>query len=149
MSKILEAVARHATTLFFFCSFVGLIFPDLPPLFSPYLGVFVWLLLFLSMVQDDWAGTVRFVKRPGLVIGVGFWLLLISPGLAWLLGTGLSLDGALLAAAVLWTASPPLMGSPALARFVGLDAPLSLGALLSMTAAAPFVMPVVVLVLLG
>ncbi len=149
MSKILEAVARHATTLLFFCIFAGLIFPDLPPLFSPYLGVFVWLVLFLSMVQDDWTGTVRFVKRPGLVIGIGIWLLLVSPGLAWLLGKGLSLDGALLAAAVLWTASPPLMGSPALARFVGLDAPISLGVLLTVTAAAPFVMPVVVLVLLG
>lgn len=149
MSKVLEAVARHATTLLFFGIFVGLIFPALPPLFSPHLGVLVWLLLFFSMVQDDWTGTLGFLKRPGLVAGVGVWLFLVSPILAWLVGTGLSLDGALLAAAVLWSASPPLMGSPALARFVGLDAPLSLGVLLSMTAAAPFVMPVVVLVLLG
>jgi BASS family bile acid:Na+ symporter len=41
------------------------------------------------------------------------------------------------------------MGSPALSRFTGLDAPLSLGVLMVMTLAAPLVMPVIVITLLG
>jgi len=101
------------------------------------------------MVQDEWKGTMEFLKRPRLAILVGVWLFLVSPGIIWLAGRGLALEGGILSVMVLWAASPPLMGSPALSRFTGLDASLSLGVLMVMTLAAPVVMPVIVIKLLG
>jgi BASS family bile acid:Na+ symporter len=147
--NILLVITKHATALLFLSIFVGLNFPALPPIFSPFLAPLVWLLLFLSLVHDEWKGTINFLKRPGLVICVGVWLFLVSPGIVWLAGQGLALEGGILSVMVLWAASPPLMGSPALSRFTGLDAPLSLGVLMVMTVAAPLVMPVVVITLLG
>jgi len=147
--NIHPVITKHATALLFLSIFVGLIFPSLPPIFSPYLGHLVWLLLFFSMVQDEWKGTIKFVKRPGLAILVGVWLFMVSPGVVWLAAKGLALEAGILSVMVLWAASPPLMGSPALCRFTGLDAPLSLGVLMVMTLAAPVVMPVIVITLLG
>jgi hypothetical protein len=91
--NIHPVIKKYAAALLMVSIFVGLIFPALPPIYSPFLAPLVWLLLFLSLVHDEWKGTIEFLKRPGLALLVGVWLFLVSPGIVWLAGQGLARGG--------------------------------------------------------
>ena len=147
--KVCKFILNYATALLFIGILVGLFIPVLPPILSPFLSIFIWLMLFITMLQCNWRRIVVILNRPFLIALIAIWLLLISPGIIFLAGYGLELDKKIIVLAVIWAAAPPLMGSPALCRFVGLDNSLSLGILMVTTIIAPFIMPFIVITGLG
>ncbi len=142
-------LARQATKVLAISVLAGLVLPDLAAFMRPVMMPAVWMLLFLSMVRIDWVEILQYARRPVLLSGVLGWLLVVAPVLVWLTLRMTGIPPGLGMALVLMTASAPIMSSPAFALLLGLDASLSLAAMVIATMAAPFTLPVIAIHLMG
>ena len=135
---------RQGTLALALSVFVGI---ALPPLAAVLKHVFVEaliVLLMLAFLRVDPASLHAQFRRPGLVVAASLWTMLAVPlalcGAALTFGVP-EVSQALFLALLLQAIAPPVVGSPALATLMGLDAALSLATLIVATAATPLTVP--------
>ncbi|HWV43823.1 Na+-dependent transporter [Pseudorhodoplanes sp.] len=152
---VLAALAwlgRQGTRALALSVFVGI---ALPPLAAVLKNVFVealLVLLLLAFLRVDPGMLFRHFRRPGLIIAASLWTLLGVPMI--LCGSAIALglpqvSQAIFLALVLQAVAPPVIGSPALAALLGLDAALSLATLIIATAATPLTVPMLATFFVG
>lgn len=145
-------LGRQGTLALSLSVFVGI---ALPPLAAVLKHVFVealLALLLLAFLRVDPKSLLAQFRRPGLVIAASLWTLLAVPALICGVAIALGLpqaSGALFLAIVLQAVAPPIIGSPALAALMGLDAALSLATLIVATASAPLTVPLLAALFAG
>ena len=149
LSLLLGFLGRHAAWSLFGGILVGLALPDLAALARPLLAPCVALILTAALVRVDWGALAGHVRRPGLVLVLTVWCMLISPVVTWLLVSALPLPDALSTAIVLMAAAPPILGATGLALVLGLDGTLAAVAGLISTLLTPLTVPPLALALLG
>ena len=124
--------------------FLGLAVPPLAAWFKPHVPEAIFALLVLSFLRVDPNRLRAHLARPGLVIAAAVWMMLVTPallgGLFVALGLRESAPGLFLAL-ILQASSAPLMAAPAFAALMGLDAALTLAALVACMLMTPFTAP--------
>jgi BASS family bile acid:Na+ symporter len=145
----LDFLGRHATRFMAAGAFVGLALPPLADLVRPLLVPLLLVPLTIALVRLDWRALAAYGRRPLLMAAISAWMLLVCPLAVWAITRTLSLPPALGTAVVLMAAAPPIVSSPAIALFLGLDAALSVVVVLATTALVPFTLPPLALGLLG
>ncbi len=125
----LSWLGRQGTRALALSVFVGI---ALPPLAAVLKHVFVeslLVLLTLAFLRVDPASLLNQFRRPGLVIAASLWTLIAVPALICGVAIAFGLpmvSEALFLALILQAVAPPIIGAPALAALMGLDAALSL-----------------------
>src|SRR5262245_50063858 len=147
--RALPMLGRHAPALLAGGLAIGLVFPDLARLLRPLLPEFVFCLAAASMLRIDVAQLTAHLRQPGRIALVIAWGLLASPMIAAGIVDHLPLPAGLAQAIVIWSASPALISSPALAVLLGLDGSLALIAVIAGSLLMPLTLPPIVLGLLG
>jgi BASS family bile acid:Na+ symporter len=140
-------LGRQGTRALALSIFVGIALPPLAALFKHVFVEALLVLLALAFLRVDPASLRGQFRRPGLVIAASLWTMIAVPlaicGLAILSGMPEALP-ALYLALVLQAVAPPVIGSPALAALMGLDAALSLATLIVSMAATPLTVPLLI-----
>jgi len=147
--RFLALLGRHAAFFMAGGIFVGLALPGLAAWLRPLLPSFVFLLAAATMIRIDGPEILAHVGRPlrlGLIL---LWGLVLSPIVTAALVTGLPLPPGLAHAIVIWSASPALISSPAIAFLLGLDGSLALLVMVAGSFLMPLTLPPLVLGLLG
>jgi predicted Na+-dependent transporter len=142
-------LGRHGTWFLAGGLFIGLAVPALAALLRPMLSGLIFLLTTATFLSIDWQSLARHARRPGLLVLVSAWTLLVSPLATALVARLAGLPAPLAQALVLWAASPPLISVPAIALLLGLDGALALLVMVAGTFIMPFTLPPLVLGLIG
>jgi bile acid:Na+ symporter, BASS family len=145
----LDFLGRHATRFLAVGAFVGLAVPPLADLVRPLLIPVLLVPLTISLLRLDWRALAAYGRRPLLIAAIAAWLLLVCPLAVWAIARATALPPGLVTAVVLMAAAPPIVSSPAIALFLGLDAALAVVVVLATTALVPFTLPPLALGLLG
>jgi predicted Na+-dependent transporter len=144
---VLAALAwlgRQGTRALALSVFVGIALPPLAAILKHVFVEALLALLLLAFLRVDPKSLLAQLRKPGLVVAASLWTLLVVPALICGAAIGLGLpqaSEALYLALVLQAVAPPIIGSPALAALMGLDAALSLATLIVATAATPLTVP--------
>jgi bile acid:Na+ symporter, BASS family len=152
MTPLLRPLAflgRHATSLMAGGIFVGLVLPGLAAWLRPLLPYFVFLLAAATMIRIEWPEILAHVGRPRRLAFILVWGLVLSPIVTAALVARLGLPDGLAHAIVIWSASPALISSPAIAFLLGLDGSLALLVMVAGSFLMPLTLPPLVLGLLG
>ncbi len=145
-------LGRQGTRVLAASIFVGIAVPPFAALLKPYFPETVFVLLCLTFLRIEPRAVGAQLARPMVLVATVAWMILVIP-----LGCGLGLIAlgldrlvpGLTLALVLQVISPPLMSAPALAALLGLEAALSLTAMVLATLAAPLTAPLFAEALLG
>jgi predicted Na+-dependent transporter len=152
MTLLLRGLAflgRHAAFFMAGGLFVGLALPGLAAWLRPLLPYFVFLLAAATMIRIDGPEIIAHVGRPGRLALILAWGLVLSPIVTAALIGRLALPDGLAHAIVIWSASPALISSPAIAFLLGLDGSLALLVMVAGSFLMPLTLPPLVLGLLG
>jgi len=145
-------LGRHGTGALALMAIVGIALPVLGALLKPLIAAAVFMLLVLAFVRVDLAALRAHAGRPGIVMAIVVWTMLVLPALlCWgyhLLGIDVR-SADLMLALVLQAATSPMMSSPAIAALLGLDAALVLLGMVASTALVSFSAPVFVRIFAG
>jgi BASS family bile acid:Na+ symporter len=140
-------LGRQGTRALALSVFVGIALPPLAAVFKHVFVEALLVLLALAFLRVDPASLKGQFRRPGLVIAASLWTMIAIPlaicGTAILAGLPQA-SPALYLALVLQAVAPPVIGSPALAALMGLDATLSLATLILSMAVTPLTVPVLI-----
>jgi BASS family bile acid:Na+ symporter len=101
------------------------------------------------MIRIDGPEILAHVGRPWRLALILLWGLMLSPIVTAALVTRLGLPDGLAHAIVIWSASPALISSPAIAFLLGLDGSLALLVMVASSFLMPLTLPPLVLGLLG
>lgn len=146
-------MGKHATVLLAVGVFLGLALPDLATLARPLLVPAIIVMLVFSLLRLEPSAVIAAARKPGRVLPVIVFVLLISPVIGQAGVALFDLDrwfGAGVAVAVVvWTASPPLVSVTALAAILGLDGALALMAMTLGGLLMPLTLPPLILGLIG
>lgn len=152
---VLAALAwlgRQGTRALAFSVFVGIALPPLAAILKHVFVEALLALLTLAFLRVDPASLLKQFRRPGLVVAASLWTLIAVPalicGAAIALGLPVASE-ALFLALVLQAVAPPIIGGPALAALMGLDAALSLATLIVATASTPLTVPLLAALFAG
>jgi predicted Na+-dependent transporter len=152
MNALLRPLAflgRHAAAFMAGGLFVGLALPGLAAWLRPLLPYFVFLLAAATMIRIDGPEILAHIGRPWRLALILLWGLVLSPIVTAALVTRLGLPDGLAHAIVIWSASPALISSPAIAFLLGLDGSLALLVMVASSLLMPLTLPPLVLGLLG
>ena len=152
LTAALRWLGRQGTRGVAMSIFIGLALPPLSAVLKPIFAATMFVMLCLAFLRVDPAALRRHAGRPGLIISTVAWLMIAIPVITGVLVafSGFSeRQPAIATAIMLQAAAPPIVASPALAALVGLDAALSLLALLACTAVAPLTTSAVALLFAG
>ena len=141
--------ARRGSVLLAVGIFGGIASPPLAQAFKGFVTWNVLLMMTLVLLRVDLARTVAHLRRPGRVLGIVVFQMLVCPVVAWAAVSRLPLDPGIAAGVVIFATGCAATSSAAFARMVGLDADLSFVGTLAMLAVVPFTAPAVALWLLG
>ncbi len=145
----LAFLARYATQIMAAGVFVGLLLPPLAAAARPLLTPTLFCVLTLSLVRLDTSAICGWLRRPAPLVGLLAWFLIGCPIVLAVVLSETPLDDATRAAFVLFAAAPPITVIPAYAMILGLNAALATVILTLTSVAAPFVLPVIALVVIG
>lgn len=145
----LAFLGRHGPGLLAGGIFVGLAWPALAAALHPWLPALVFCLAVAAMVRLEWRALAAHIRQPGRIALVLVWGLVASPVVTAAVVAPLGLPAGLAHAIVIWSASPALISSPALAYLLGLDAALALIVMVGGSLLMPLTLPPLVLGLLG
>lgn len=140
LAASLAFLGRHGTRAVAASIFVGLLLAPLATTFKPYLGEAIFVLLVAAFMRVDLSDMRMLLRSPGLVLAAVLWVMIVVPVLLGTLVLALGIDDVspgLYFILILQVCAPALMSSPALARMIGLDVPLTLASMLLCTALAP------------
>ncbi len=137
-------LGRQGTRALALSVFVGIAIPPLAAILKHVFVEALLVLLTLAFLRVDSKRLRNQFRNPGLVIAASVWTLIVVPAL--LCGSAIALglpaaSEALFVALVLQAVAPPVIGAPALAALLGLDAALSLATLIVATASTPLTVP--------
>jgi BASS family bile acid:Na+ symporter len=137
-------LGRQGTRALALSVFVGILLPPLAAILKHVFVEALMALLTLAFLRVDPRSLRDQFRRPALVVAASLWTLVAVPAL--LCGAALALglpvaSEALFLALVLQAVAPPIIGGPALAALMGLDAALSLATLIVATASTPLTVP--------
>jgi len=151
IDQFFRLLAGKATVAMAAALGLGLLVPPLSSALGPILPTVVWTVLYLSLIRIDWAEIVAYRRRALLVGAAALFVLVVSPVLMWvgLLAFGAVISDGLATALVMMAASSPYTAVAAVAMILGLDAALALVILVTTTIAMPFVLPLLVVDVLG
>jgi len=145
-------LGRQGTRALALSVFVGIALPPLAAVFKHVFVEALLVLLALAFLRVEPASLRGQFRRPGLVIAASLWTMVAVPlaicGAAWALGVPQA-SQALFLALVLQAVAPPVIGSPALATLMGLDAALSLATLIVAMASTPITVPLLAAFFVG
>lgn len=148
----LSWLGRQGTRAVAASIFIGIMLPPLAALLKPIFAYALFALLSLAFLRVDPVDVRAHFSRPRTVAAASAWMMLGTPlmiGLALLaLGLPERLPG-LYIAMILQAAAPPVISAPTLAGLMGLDAALSLAALVVCTAATPLTAPLFAMLFVG
>jgi BASS family bile acid:Na+ symporter len=147
--RLLAVLGRHAARFMAGGIFIGLALPGAAAWLRPLLPYFVFLLAAATMIRIDGPEIIAHVGRPLRLALVLLWGLVLSPIVTAGLVAGLGLPDGLGHAIVIWSASPALISSPAIAFLLGLDGSLALLVMVAGSFLMPLTLPPLVLGLLG
>jgi BASS family bile acid:Na+ symporter len=137
-------LGRQGTRALALSVFAGIALPPLAAILKHVFVEALLALLTLAFLRVEPKSLLAQFRRPGLAIAASLWTLLAVPALICGAAMGLGLpqvSQALYLALVLQAVAPPVIGSPALAALMGLDAALPLATLIVATAATPLTVP--------
>jgi len=83
LARFLEALGRHGSWILFGGILLGLVLPDLAALARPALAPTVALILAAALLRVDWAIMLAYARRPGVVLALAVWCMLVSPVVTW------------------------------------------------------------------
>ena len=149
LRAFLASLGRHATLLLAGAVFIGVALPPLASVLRPTLPLWIFVLTALTLLRIELAEVARRIRRPAPIALLLLWLLVGAPLLMTAVLRLVDLPRGLAEPLVLWSASPPLASSPAVAILVGLDASLALVLMVAGTFLVPLTVPPLVLALLG
>lgn len=142
--RFLAFAGRHATAFMAVGVLLGIAIPPLAALARPLLVPTLLIPLALALVRLDWSAAAAWRRRPGIVVALLAWILIVSPVAVWLATRGLAafdFPAPLSQALVLMAASSPIVSNVALALLLRLDAPLAVVVVLLGTALVPVTLP--------
>jgi BASS family bile acid:Na+ symporter len=142
--RFLAFAGRHATAFMAVGVLLGIAIPPLAALARPLLVPTLLIPLALALVRLDWSAAAAWRRRPGIVVALLVWILIVSPVAVWLAARALAAFGfpaPLSQALVLMAASSPIVSNVALALLLRLDAPLAVVVVLLGTALVPVTLP--------
>ena len=146
---MLDWFGRHATWILAGGVLVGLVAPPLADLLRPLLVPMILLSFTVGLLRLDYRVVRGHLKRPGrLIVVVGF-LLLLAPALTLVLVRLLGLAPGLAAAVVLMALAPPLTTSGSFALLLGLDAEFAVTTVILAHLLVPLTLPPLALGFLG
>lgn len=141
---ILQFVSRFGTRIIAASAFIGLLFPDLTPIFRPALGHFVVVMLAVSLLRVDIAAFQKRMRRPISALAASVWMVLVWPAslMVLLVAIGPPFDSPIVLAIVFLFSGPSaIVSAPAFAMLMGLDGALVLAVLLLSTVLVPITAP--------
>jgi BASS family bile acid:Na+ symporter len=145
-------LGRQGTRALALSVFVGIALPPLAAVFNHVFVEALLVLLALAFLRVNPASLRGQFRRPGLVIAASLWTMIAVPlaicGVAMVLGAPQA-SQALYLALILQAVAPPVIGSPALAALMGLDAALSLATLIVAMASTPLTVPLFTVLFVG
>ena len=124
---------------------IAILTPPLGAVLRPYLTEAIIGLLSVAFMRLNVATFGQHIRQPALVLKATLWTMLVVPALVtsicWLIGLH-AISAGLYTALVLQAAASPMMAAPAIAMLLGLDASLTLAALILSTAVIPLTAPI-------
>jgi len=118
LSAALAWLGRQGTRAVAVSIFLGIALPPLAAVFKPFITEAVFVLLFLAFLRVEPAALRGHFARPGAVLAITVWMMLVVPALtgAALMALGLQayLPG-LFIALVFQSAAPPVVSAPTFA----------------------------------
>ncbi|BAT60072.1 hypothetical protein GJW-30_1_02607 [Variibacter gotjawalensis] len=137
-------LGRQGTRAIAASVFLGLALPQLAALMKPLLPSSIFVLLVLAFLRVNPSALRDYLTRPALVIAAAVWIMVIAPALYgfFLIGIGVKDAMPALFLALMFQASAaPIMSAPAFAALLGLDAALSLAAMIACIVLTPLLPP--------
>ncbi len=129
--------------------FVGLLVPPLASVARPLLTPAMFCVLTLSLLRLDLAAVGQWLRRPVVLLLLLIWMLVATPVLAATILATTPLDRATQTAFILFAAAPPITVIPAYAMLLGTNAALATVVLTLASIAAPIVLPLVAIGVIG
>lgn len=134
----IDRLNRHATAILALAIFTGILWPQAASFLRPSFEATVVLMLTLSLATLDWGDMGRQARNLKLVAGILGWQLLLAPLAIWMLARLFGASEAVLYAAVMAAAAPPIVSVSIFAALVRLAPELSMVVVVSTFLALPF-----------
>src|SRR5882762_5821089 len=137
-------LGRQGTRAIAVVVFIGIAAPSLDALVKPFVPEAIFALLCIAFLRVETAALRAHLGRPGLLVAVTAWTMLVIPALVGGAGLAVGLPTRmpdLFLALMLQAVASPMMAAPAFAAVLGLDATLVLVTLVASTVLTPFTAP--------
>ena len=145
-------LGRQGTRAIAVVVFIGIAVPSLDALVKPFVPEAIFALLCIAFLRVETAALRARLGRPGLLVAVTAWTMLVIPALVGGAGLAVGLPTRtpdLFLALMLQAVASPMMAAPAFAAVMGLDATLVLVTLVTSSALTPFTAPLFAYVFIG
>jgi len=145
-------LGRQGTRAIAVVVFIGIAAPSLDALVKPFVPEAIFALLCIAFLRVETAALRARLGRPGLLVAVTAWTMLVIPALVGGAGLAVGLPTRtpdLFLALMLQAVASPMMAAPAFAAVMGLDATLVLVALVTSSALTPFTAPLFAYIFIG
>jgi len=145
-------LGRQGTRAIAVVVFIGIAAPSLDALVKPFVPEAIFALLCIAFLRVETAALRARLGRPGLLVAVTAWTMLVIPALVGGAGLAVGLPTRtpdLFLALMLQAVASPMMAAPAFAAVMGLDATLVLVTLVTSSALTPFTAPLFAYIFIG
>jgi BASS family bile acid:Na+ symporter len=145
-------LGRQGTRAIAVVVFIGIAVPSLDALVKPFVPEAIFALLCIAFLRVETAALRARLGRPGLLVAVTAWTMLVIPALVGGAGLAVGLPTRtpdLFLALMLQAVASPMMAAPAFAAVMGLDATLVLVTLVTSSALTPFTAPLFAYIFIG
>ncbi|WGS53241.1 hypothetical protein LFL96_34320 [Paraburkholderia sp. D15] len=141
LTNLLGALTRHGPSVLAGGVALGLLLPSLAEAARPLMPVTVFIFVLGTLLRVDPATVVKVARRPAVSLLLPVLAMIVVPVLIGYAGYALALPAGWTLALVLGFSAPPSSGTSAVARMLGLDAPVALVATLAAMVLAPLTAP--------
>src|SRR6267143_5223920 len=145
-------LGRQGTRAIAVVVFIGIAVPSLDALVKPFVPEAIFALLCIAFLRVETAALRAHLGRPGLLVAVTAWTMLVIPALVGGAGLAVGLPTRtpdLFLALMLQAVASPMMAAPAFSAVMGLDATLVLVTLVTSSALTPFTAPLFAYIFIG
>ncbi|ASL48311.1 hypothetical protein bAD24_III13000 [Burkholderia sp. AD24] len=138
---LIGSLTRHGPSVLAGGVALGLLVPSLAQAARPLMPLTVFIFVLGTLLRVDPATVVKVARRPAVSVVLPLLAMIVVPLLVGYAGFALALPAAWTLALVLAYSAPPSSGTSAVARMLGLDAPVALVATLAAMVLAPLTAP--------
>lgn len=141
MRTLLAALSRRGPSVLASGIALGLAVPPLAHAARPLMPITVFLFVLGTLLRVDPAIVVKVARRPAVLLALPVAAMIVVPLIVGYASVALALPATWSFALVLAFSAPPSSGTSAIARMLGLDAPVALVATLAAMVLAPLTAP--------